>query len=58
MKIICIKQLFVTQCKECKNVVYHSDMDDTHHISNIEYCPYCGHKLNKENKEFVDITDD
>jgi hypothetical protein len=32
-------------------------MGDTHHISNIEYCPYCGHKLNKENRDFVDVTD-
>lgn len=57
MKQICISQLYVTQCKKCKRVVYHSDMNDLHHISNMEYCPYCGHKFDKEHRDFVDITD-
>jgi hypothetical protein len=27
-------------------------------IASINFFPHCGHKLDKENKEFVDVTDD
>ena len=43
-----INTIFVYQCAECNHVIWHSDMKETH-IADIQYCPYCGHKLEKDN---------
>ena len=59
MKVICIDQLFVTQCKKCRKIILHNDMTTKmYNIASINFCPHCGHKLDKENKEFIDVTDD
>ena len=56
MRKIAIDQLFINQCTECKRIISHSDMKDIH-IKDINYCPHCGHKLNK-NGELIDYTGD
>ena len=51
----CVSMLFINQCKKCKNVITHSRMKEIH-IKDITYCPYCGHKLNK-NGQLIDLTE-
>ena len=48
MKATSIGIFFIDQCTECDHIIWHSDMKDIH-IADIKYCPYCGHKLNKDN---------
>lgn len=56
MKRKAVGMLFISQCKKCNRVIYHSEMKDGIHISNINFCPFCGHKLNKET-ELNDLTE-
>jgi hypothetical protein len=51
-----IDMLFITQCKEYKRVLYHSGMKDGIHISYMRFCPFCGHKLDKEYGQLNDLT--
>jgi DNA-directed RNA polymerase subunit RPC12/RpoP len=56
MRKIAIYNLFIYQCTQCHRVIWHNDMKDIH-ISNINFCPRCGHKLNKNGK-LEDLTGD